>query len=67
MPGWELIVRPSQGGIQIGDSDSVAELTRREAAKWADIIKEEMGRFKAKQFDRGQIRTVFRWVVAMGR
>ena len=57
-PLFELKVARALEGIEIRDSLSRVGLTKREAAKWAAIIKDELKRVNAGFIERGRIRTV---------
>lgn len=71
-PLFELKVSKALEGIEIRDSLSRVGLTKREAAKWAAIIKDELRRANAEVIERGGIRTVVasgnagRWVLQWG-
>jgi hypothetical protein len=71
-PIYSLAASRSTEGIELRDSDNRVALTSREAGKWASIIKSELERLKARQFERGRIRTVFagneagRWILQWG-
>ena len=57
-PIYSLTASRSTEGVELKDSNSRVALTRREARKWAGIIRGELDRFNAIQFERGGIRTV---------
>ena len=54
-----LRVRSATEGIEIAVSDTRMALTKKEARKWAIIIRAELNRFNANCMERGRIRTVF--------
>jgi hypothetical protein len=67
-----LRVKDATEGIEISDSDTRLALTRKEAGKWAIIIRAELNRLNAECLERGRIRTVFTdgdqgtWVLQWG-
>ncbi|HKP87869.1 MAG TPA: hypothetical protein VJZ26_17335 [Blastocatellia bacterium] len=71
-PAYRLAVGKATEGIELRDSERRAALTAREARKWAGVIKSELERVNAAQFERGRIRTVVadagggRWVLQWG-
>jgi hypothetical protein len=71
-PLFELKVAKAIEGIEIRDSLGRVGVTKREAAKWAAIIRGELERVNAAVIERGAIRTVVatgdqgRWVLQWG-
>jgi len=71
-PGYELAVEKATEGIALRDFDQRAALTTREARKYAAILRDELARRRAQQFERGGLRTVVaddvggRWVLQWG-
>jgi len=71
-PGFELTVEPTKEGLVLRDFDQRATLTAREARKYALILRDELERRRAIQFERGRLRTVIadddggRWVLQWG-
>jgi hypothetical protein len=69
---FSLTVRKSTEGIELRDTERRVAISRREAPKWAEIIRAELERLNASGFERGAIRTVFadadagRWVLQWG-
>lgn len=69
---FSLAVRKSTEGIELRESEKRIAFTRREARKWADIIRAELERLNAAQAERGAVRTVFadadagRWILQWG-
>jgi hypothetical protein len=67
-----LRVKSTTEGIEIADSDTRIALTKKEARKWAAIIRAELNRLNAHCLERGRIRTVFAdsdqgtWVLQWG-
>jgi hypothetical protein len=67
-----LRVARSSEGIEITDGNLRSGMNRREALKWAGILRGELDRLNARQSERGRIRTVFadgregRWVLQWG-
>ena len=67
-----LRVRSTTEGIEIADSETRIALTKKEARKWAAIIRAELKRLNAHYIERGRIRTVFAdgdqgtWVLQWG-
>ncbi|HET9529101.1 MAG TPA: hypothetical protein VFQ92_02025 [Blastocatellia bacterium] len=70
--GARLRVARSSEGVEIDDGNLRAGMNRREARKWAGILRSELERLNARQSERGRIRTVFadghegRWVLQWG-
>ena len=58
-PFYSLKASPCTEGIELRDSDNRIALTRRESGKWVTLLREELRRLNAHQFERGGIRTVF--------
>lgn len=71
-PVYQLMVVRATEGMKISDSIVSVAVTAKEARKWAEILKAEMGKYKAIQMERGQIRTVLasteqgRWILQWG-
>ena len=71
-PLFDLKVARALEGIEIQDSLSRVGITKKEARKWADIIKDELKRVNAAVIERGKIRTVLatgdqgQWVLQWG-
>ncbi|HJQ26282.1 MAG TPA: hypothetical protein VKA60_20380 [Blastocatellia bacterium] len=71
-PGFELAVEQTKEGMALRDFDQRATLTAREARKYALILRDELERRRAVEFERGRLRTVFaddeggRWVLQWG-
>jgi hypothetical protein len=71
-PAYTLRVARSAEGVELADSNARLALTRKEASKWAGIIRSEIDRLNVRQSERGQMRTVFadgeggRWVLQWG-
>jgi hypothetical protein len=71
-PLYQLSLRASSEGLELRNSDRYVRFNKREAAKWALIINEELKRLNAIRFERGPIRTVIadaesgRWVLQCG-
>jgi len=54
-----LRVKSATEGIEIADSEARVATTKKEARKWAAIIRAELNRLNAHSLERGRIRTVF--------
>jgi hypothetical protein len=71
-PAYLLGVRRTTEGLEIRDFDKRVALTVREARKWSEILKHELGKLRAEQVERGLIRTVVaegqggRWALQWG-
>jgi hypothetical protein len=71
-PIYSLTASGSTEGIDLRDFENRIALTRREAGKWASMVRAELDRLKAKRFERGRIRTVFarteagQWILQWG-
>ena len=71
-PGFELAVEQMKEGMAVRDFDQRATLTAREARKYALILRDELERRRAFEFERGRLRTVIaddgggRWVLQWG-
>ena len=71
-PDYSLTASRSTEGVELTDSNNRVALTQRESRKWAGIIRGELDRFNAIQFERGGIRTVCaaseqgQWVLQWG-
>jgi len=71
-PSWTLSVKRATDGLEIKDTERRAAVTAKEARKWVDIIRAELERLNAAEFERGRIRTVFadgdggRWALQWG-
>lgn len=71
-PDFRLIVSPSPEGLAISDGTIRAAVTRKEAPKWAALLREGLESLNAVQMQRSNIRTVFadgengRWVLQWG-
>jgi hypothetical protein len=57
-PDFYLSAEKTGDGFEIRDSTASAPLTRTEARKWSSIIRNEIERLRAREFHRGDIRTV---------
>jgi hypothetical protein len=71
-PAYLLGVRRATEGLEIRDFDKRVALTAREARKWSEILRHELGKLSAEQAERGPIRTVVadgpggRWALQWG-
>jgi hypothetical protein len=71
-PDATIGIGPAVEGIELRDSSHRVGLNAREASKWASIIRSEIERLNAAEFERGCIRTVVansgegRWLVQGG-
>jgi hypothetical protein len=71
-PDYELTVEKATEGIALRDFERRAGLSPREARKYAAILRDELERRRARQFERGLLRTVIadgdggRWVLQWG-
>jgi hypothetical protein len=71
-PTYQLGVRRTTEGLEIRDFDKRVAVTAREARKWSEILKHELGKLRAEQAERGPIRTVMadgqggRWALQWG-
>jgi len=71
-PSHSLTASPATEGLELKDSSNRITLTPREAGKWAAIIRAELDRLRARQIERGDIRTVFatvedgQWIMQWG-
>jgi hypothetical protein len=71
-PIYLLGVRRATEGLEIRDFDKRVGFTAREARKWGEVLRHEMGKLRAGQVERGSIRTVVidgeggRWALQWG-
>jgi hypothetical protein len=71
-PAYRLAVSRAVDGLELKDFERRVAITAREARKWVDIIRGELARLNAAEYERGAIRTVFadgdggRWVLQWG-
>lgn len=57
-PDGSIAIANAPEGIELRDTSHRVSLNAREAAKWGSIIRAEIERLKAMEFERGCIRTV---------
>jgi hypothetical protein len=71
-PTYQLVVMRATEGMKISDGNLLAAVTAKESRKWAAILRAELDKYQAREYTRGQIRTVMAtteqglWVLQFG-
>lgn len=71
-PAYQLVVMRATEGMKISDGNLLVAITAKESRKWAAILRAELEKYQAREFVRGQIRTVMAtteqglWVLQWG-